>query len=65
MYEKILDYVQEQYPHPISDTVSGLKRAISSHEKRDRIIEVFRTRESKSCFDSRLARWLCFVYAML
>lgn len=43
MSERILDYAQEQYPHPISDTVSGLKRAISSHEKRDRIIEVFRT----------------------
>ena len=38
-----LDYAQKHFPHPIASCVFGLNRAVSSHEKRDRIIEVFRT----------------------
>lgn len=43
MSSSIFDTAQQRFPHPIADTVSGLNRAVSSHEKRDRIIEVFRT----------------------
>ena len=39
----ILEYAQKNYPYPIAESVFGLIRAVSSHEKRDRIIEVFRT----------------------
>ena len=35
--------LRKNYPYPIAESVFGLIRAVSSHEKRDRIIEVFRT----------------------
>ena len=43
MSASILDYAQKHFPCPIADAASELNRSVSSHEKRDRIIEVFRT----------------------
>ena len=34
---------QQQAPQPIADAVFWLNRTVSPHEKRDRIVEVFRT----------------------
>ncbi len=43
MSDSILDYAQKHFPTPIATAVDGLNRAVSLHERRDRILDVFRT----------------------
>ena len=43
MPSAILSTAQHSYPQPIADSVAELNHSVSLHEKRDRIIEVFRT----------------------